>query len=119
MKKFKDSLKSLFLRFRNVKGLKYIIVTVLAVVFIGFVDEDSVWHHYQNKQRIEELQEEIDRYTAQHDYNNERLRMLREDPKAVQKIARERYFMKADDEDIFVLSDDKQTFISLGYEDAE
>ena len=27
-------------------------------------------------------------------------------PKAMEKIARERYFMKADDEDIFVLSDD-------------
>ena len=28
------------------------------------------------------------------------------DPKAYQKIARENYFMKADDEDIFVLSTD-------------
>ena len=27
-------------------------------------------------------------------------------PKAMERIARERYFMKADDEDIFVLSDD-------------
>jgi cell division protein FtsB len=27
-------------------------------------------------------------------------------PKAIEKIARERYFMKADDEDVFVLSDD-------------
>ena len=29
-------------------------------------------------------------------------------PKAITKIARENYFMKADDEDIFVLSDDKR-----------
>ena len=29
------------------------------------------------------------------------------DPKAIARIARERYFMKADDEDIFVLSDDE------------
>lgn len=31
---------------------------------------------------------------------------MRVDPKAYQKIARENYFMKADDEDIFVLSTD-------------
>ena len=35
------------------------------------------------------------------------LRMLDRNPKAIEKIARERYFMKADDEDIFVLSDDE------------
>ncbi len=119
MKKFRDSLKTLFLYLRGVKGLKYVIVTILAVVFIGFVDEDSVWHHYQNKQRIDQLQEEIDLNLAQYNYNNERLEMLNNDTKAVQKIARERYFMKADDEDIFVLSDDKQTFLSLDHEDAE
>ncbi len=119
MKKFRDSLKVLFLRLRNVKGLKYVVVTILAVVFIGFVDEDSIWHHYQNKERIDQLQEEIELYTEQYNYNTERLRMLNTDTKSVQKIARERYFMKADDEDIFVLSDDKQTFISLDHEDAE
>ena len=35
--------------------------------------------------------------------------MLDSNPKAIEKIARERYFMKADDEDIFVLSDDQNT----------
>jgi len=33
---------------------------------------------------------------------------LRRDPKAIEKIARERYFMKTDDEDIYVLSDDEK-----------
>ena len=39
-----------------------------------------------------------------------RLRELETNPKAIEKIARERYFMKADDEDIFVLSDDQQLY---------
>ena len=34
------------------------------------------------------------------------IRELNRNPKAMEKIARERYYMKADDEDIFVLSDD-------------
>ena len=37
------------------------------------------------------------------------IRLLDSDPNAMRKIARERYFMKADDEDIFVLSDDPRT----------
>jgi hypothetical protein len=34
------------------------------------------------------------------------IRELNLNPKAMERIARERYFMKHDDEDIFVLSDD-------------
>ena len=40
----------------------------------------------------------------------QRLKDLNTSPDAIAKIARERYFMKADDEDIFVLSDDEQPF---------
>ena len=40
--------------------------------------------------------------------NMSKLRRLETDPKAIVEIARERYFMKADDEDIFVLRDDSQ-----------
>jgi cell division protein FtsB len=39
--------------------------------------------------------------------NKERIRQLEDNPKEIEKIAREQYFMKADDEDIFVLSDDE------------
>ena len=60
----------------------------------------------QNKQYIGELEEEIDRYTRQACRDQEQIHMLDSDPKAIEKIARERYFMKTDDEDIFVLSDD-------------
>jgi cell division protein FtsB len=45
--------------------------------------------------------------------------MLKRDPKAIEKIARERYFMKADGEDIFVLSDDNQSYNSRDNEDAQ
>ncbi len=112
MKKVKD----IFLRIAHIKALKYIVVTLLAIVFVGFVDEDSIWHHVKNKQYINELQEEIDHYTELNRKNKEQIDMLNRDPKAIQKIARERYFMKADDEDIFVLSDDNQDF-SLGKTD--
>ena len=64
-------------------------------------------HHLGNKQRINELEEEIHQYSDLHQKNMKRIREIDKDPKAMEKIARERYFMKADDEDIFVLSDDE------------
>ena len=106
-------LKSVLLRIYHVKALKYIVVTLIGIIVIGFVDENSVWHHISNKQRINELQDEIDRYTEQNRNDQAQIKVLDSDPKAIKKIARERYFMKADNEDIFVLSDDQQTGKSI------
>ena len=62
----------------------------------------------KNRQRISELMEEKDRYNAIFERDKAQIRELDRNPKAMEKIARERYFMKADDEDIFVLSDDER-----------
>ena len=98
--------KSLLLRIYHIPALKYVVVVLIAVVLIGFVDENSVWNHLRNKQRISDLEDEIEMYTERYHQDQEKIRTLDGNPKAIEKIARERYFMKADDEDIFVLSDD-------------
>ena len=82
-------------------------VTLIAVVFIGFVDENSVWHHFKNQRQIGELQEEIKRHTDQYNKDRKQIKMLESNPKAIEKIARERYFMKEDNEDIFVFSEEQ------------
>lgn len=102
-------LKTFISRIGHIPALKYIVVTVIAIVFIGFVDENSIWRHMRNRQHISELQDEIKRLTDQHNYNQSQIRLLGNDTKAIEKIARECYFMKTDEEDIFVLSDDEQT----------
>ncbi len=91
---------------RRFRGVKYVIVIVGAVAIVGFLDDNSVWSHYRNKQKIGELEAEIQRYQRLYENDREQLRLLDTDPKAIEKIARERYFMKTADEDIFVLSDD-------------
>ena len=106
-------IKSLLLRVYHVKALKYIVVTLIGILVIGFIDENSVWHHIVNRQRISELQEEIDRYNLQNANDQAQIKQLDSDPKAIKKIARERYFMKADDEDSYVLSDVNYTGKSI------
>lgn len=102
MKKLKSILATVY----HHKALKYVVVAVLAIVFVGFVDENSMWRHIMNKRYIDDLQEQIDMYNRQYKHDQAQIHQLDSDPKAIEKIARERYFMKADDEDIFVLSDD-------------
>lgn len=99
-------LKNIILQIGRIKALKYVLVSVIAIVLIGFVDENSVWRHIKNKQTISDLQEEVQKYSELNRRNQEQIRLLDSNPKAIEKIARERYFMKADDEDIFVLSSD-------------
>ena len=103
------NIKVFGLKVLRARALKYVLVCVIGLSIIGFLDENSVWSHIKNQERISELQEEIDKYNAQHDKNQAQIRRLNNDPKAMEKIARERYFMKADDEDIFVLSDDERS----------
>ena len=99
--------KTILLRILRIPALKYIVVTILAVVLIGFVDDNSVWHHIRNKQYIGELEDEIKKYEELNQSNQDQIRELDSNPKAIEKIARERYFMKTDEEDIFVLSEDE------------
>lgn len=85
---------------------KYLIVVVLGCIMVGFVDDNSMLRRLQLQMQIADLQEEIEKYRSMNDADTKQLHDLQRDPRAVEKIARERYFMKADDEDIFVLSDD-------------
>ena len=57
--------------------------------------------------RISDLQDEIAKYEKVYQTNNQRLHELRADSSAMARVGRERYFMKTDDEDVFVLSNDE------------
>ena len=101
-----NRVKTFLLRVWHSLFFKYAVVAIIGGVIVGFLDENSFYSHFKNMQRISELQEETEKYNADYRRDQARIRELDRNPKAMEKIARERYFMKADDEDIFVLSDD-------------
>ena len=85
---------------------KYLIVVGVGVVIVGFLDENSFMKRMQYEMQISALKEEIAYYETLNEDQVKRLRELHGDSKAIEKIARERYFMKADDEDIYVFSEE-------------
>ena len=100
--------KSFLLRIYHIPALKYVVVALIAVILIGFVDENSVWNHLRNQQRISELEDEIDQYTERYHQDQERIRTLDGNPKAIEKIARERYFMITYVYVVFLLIDNEK-----------
>lgn len=91
-----------------VSHYKYAITIVVGIILVGFVDENSFMHRVQLEMQISDLTDEIKRYNAQNEADLKQLKELRSGVKAYERIARERYFMQADGEDIYVLSDDEK-----------
>ena len=85
---------------------KYLIVIVVGVLVVGVIDDNSIRQHIRYQIQIAGLRSEIDKYNAQLEKDTRLLKEMRKGPQVFGKIARERYFMKADNEDIIVLSSD-------------
>ena len=87
---------------------KYLIVVIIGVAVVGVLDENSFIQRVKYEMQISDLKAEIAKYDKTFQSDSRRLKELKNNPKEIEKIAREQYFMKADDEDIFVLSTDLQ-----------
>ena len=85
---------------------KYLIVCVIGVLIVGLIDENSFLKRFQLEMPISDLKSEINKYTELYEADSCSLNELKCHPKAIEKIALERYFMKADDDDLYVLIDD-------------
>ncbi len=89
-----------------IRRYKYLTAIVIFLLIIGFLDENSLYTRYQRRLEISNLQQEIDKYQKQFDDEHQLLQALDNDPSAVEHMARERYFMKRPQEDVFVFIND-------------
>ena len=93
----------MFERIKNIVKNKYVIATVLFVTFIIFGDKNNVIDQYNLRKQYSKVKTEHDYYIdqiakAKHDYNE-----LFSNDKNLEKFAREKYLMKRDNEDVFVV----------------
>lgn len=84
---------------------KYLITIIIGVLIIGVVDENSLRKFAQNQLRINELNTEIKECAEQYEKDSLRLDALTNGNKGVERVARERYYMKRPNEDIFIISE--------------
>ncbi len=85
----------------------YLLVILIGVAITGVIDENSFRKQVMLHMELSELKAELEKAEEQFERDSIRLSALNANQKGVERIARERYFMKRPNEDIFILSTDK------------
>ena len=88
---------------------KYLSTIIIGLLLVGVVDEGSLRKYAILNMQINELKAEINQYQEQFERDSTRLDALINTPKGVERVARERYLMKRENEDIFIMSTDQKT----------
>jgi len=85
---------------------KYILTACFFAVWMFFFDtRDVITTHFRQRGELNRLQESKAYYQQEIDKTRKELEQLRSDPKVLEKYAREKYRMKKDNEDLFVISE--------------
>jgi cell division protein FtsB len=82
---------------------KFFLVALAFVVWMTFFDKNDLLSQYQYHQEVKNLQEERDFYKEQNVKVAKDLDELTSDPQKLEKFAREKYLMRKDNEDVFVV----------------
>lgn len=85
---------------------KFLIATIFFVVWMLFFDHNNIFLHLQYRSELNELNKSKDYYKEQITKTREEVELLKTDPKWMEKVAREQYLMKRDNEDVFVIKVD-------------
>lgn len=83
---------------------KYLIASAIFVTWLLFFDDrDIITTHFTHARELNKLKESRDYYLQQIEITKKELEQLKSDPVTLEKYARERYRMKKDNEDLFVI----------------
>lgn len=85
-----------------IKSYKYVITLAVFGINIIFFDDNNLILRGKNKYEISRLKAEIAMYEENFDNTTQLLQELTENPETTEKIARKKYLMKKDNEDIFI-----------------
>ena len=85
--------------------LKYVVALAIFVGVMGFVGESSIVNRIGQQRESSRLKGESDDYNRKFNQDKKTLEALKNDPEAVKEVARGRYFMKTDNEDIFIVEE--------------
>lgn len=82
---------------------KFFIAFSAFILWMLFFDERDVFTMRHHRQELRELQESKKYYTQQINRERAQLDNLKNNPAILEKYAREKYYMKRDNEDLFLI----------------
>ncbi|MCC8170469.1 MAG: septum formation initiator family protein [Parabacteroides sp.] len=81
----------------------YWLVTIVFLALTFTAGDSNLYRRYQYDEKIRMLEKEIKQYQEEIKENNEKLKNLRTDKEGLERFAREEYFMKKENEDIYII----------------
>jgi len=97
-------MKKMISLFKN----KYFLTVLGLAVWIIFFDKNDIRTQIELRKEVKALEEEKKYYQKEINQITSDLRELNTNPKTLEKFAREKYYMKRDNEDIFVIVENRK-----------
>jgi len=88
---------------------KFLLAGVAFVIVILFLDRNDLFTQMDRAQELNNLEKSKQYYRDETAKQKKELEALKNDPAALEKFAREKYLMKKDDEDLFLVPEKKET----------
>ena len=104
MKKIKNLYQKLPAPLRN----KYLITFFIFLVWIFFIDTFDIITQIKMNNEFKQLKEQQEFYKAEIEKDSVKVYNLNNNPEEQERFARERFLMKKDNEDIFIVRDKKE-----------
>lgn len=79
------------------------LTTLLLAVWILFFDKNDIFSQMALSEQLKALENEKQYYAGEIARNKAEVQLLRTNPAYLEKTAREKYLMKKDNEDVFVI----------------
>ena len=86
---------------------KYVLTIVVFVVWIAFFDQNNFFTQYDFIKELNSLEKDKAFFIEELGNTRQELNDLTTNPITLEKFAREKYFMKKDNEEIFVFESEK------------
>lgn len=96
-------------KLRKIFFNKYAIVLIAFLVLIIFFDRYNIINRWNNAKDIKNLKKEIQYYKEEIETNKRKTTEMQSGDENLEKYARERYFLKKDSEDIFIIQEEEPT----------
>jgi cell division protein FtsB len=87
---------------------KYLLTVIGLAVWVIFFDKNDLKTQLELRQKVKQLEKERDYFSQEISIINNEIKELTTNPKTLEKFAREKYLMKRDNEDIFVIVEQSQ-----------
>ena len=101
-------------RIRNIINLlpkplrnKYLILLLLFIFWIVFLDDYNLINQNKMKNNVDDLKEQKEFYISEIKSDSTELSKLKNDSEEQERFAREKFLMKKDNEDIFIIRENE------------